>query len=140
MRDSLLWGRSKSARRYSTGNCGIALAVFILLGAPAIPAALGAQVIHGHLPATAMRLRPLGRLAATDRLNLTIELPLQNREALTNLLQQLYDPGSPQFHRYLPPGQFAQQFGPTESDYKSVVAFAKASGFTVTRTHPNRTL
>jgi hypothetical protein len=114
--------------------------VFLFLGAAALSAASGAQVIHRHLPAAATRLKPLGRLPATDRLNLIIGLPLRNGEALTNFLQQLNDPNSPQFHRYLTPGQFAQRFGPTESDYQSVVAFAKANGFMVTGTHPNRTL
>ncbi len=64
----------------------------------------------------------------------------QSGIALTNLLQHLNDPSSPQSHRYLTPEQFAQQFGPKEQDYLAVVVFAKANGFIVTGTHRNRTL
>ncbi len=87
-----------------------------------------------------MSIAPTGRLPATQRLNLIIGLPLRNRENLTNLLQQLYNPHSPQFHHYLTPAQFTKQFGPTEQDYESVISFAKAHGFVVTGTHSNRTL
>jgi hypothetical protein len=140
VRGKFFQSRSTAAFHYSTGRLCIAIAALLFLCASAGPATFGAQVIHRHLPAAALSLKPLGRLPATQRLNLIIGLPLRNQGALTNFLQQLYDPGSPQFHRYLTPGQFAQQFGPTEQDYQSVVAFAKANGFIVTGTHSNRTL
>src|SRR5262249_44977871 len=38
----------------------------------------------------------------------------------------------------LTPQQFTQMFGPTETEYQTVVHFARANGFTVTTTHPNR--
>ena len=34
--------------------------------------------------------------------------------------------------------QFTQRFGPSESDYQAVVAFAESHGLKVTATHPNR--
>ena len=116
--------------------CGAIIALFFLcaFGAQA------AQVVHRHLPSSATQLRALGRLPATQRLDLVIGLPLRNRPALTNLLEQIYDPASPQFHRYLTPEQFAEQFGPSPEDYRSVITFAKANGLTVTGTHSNRTL
>jgi len=73
-------------------------------------------------------------------LDLVIGLPLRNREAFANLLQQQYTPSSPEYHRWLKPEQFAGRFGPTEQDYQAVVEFVKANGFTVTGTHSNRTL
>src|SRR5277367_5090843 len=106
MRGTSFRSRSTAARsNYAVGVC-VAVAVLLFLGASASPAAFGAQVVHRHLPAAALSLQPLGRLPGADRLSLIIGLPLRNREALTNLLQQLYDPGSPQFHRYLTPAQF----------------------------------
>lgn len=59
---------------------------------------------------------------------------------MTNLLKQLYDPASPNFHQWLTPGQFTDQFGPTEDDYRRVVHFAETHGLKVTRTHSNRML
>ena len=60
-------------------------------------------------------MQRLHRLAATNRLEVSLGLPLRNREALTNLLQQLYDPASPQFRQYLTPEDFAERFAPTAS-------------------------
>ncbi len=38
------------------------------------------------------------------------------------------------------PEEFAKQFGPTEQDYQTLIAFARANGLAVTSLHPNRTL
>jgi hypothetical protein len=97
------------------------------------------QVLKGHLPeAVARGLAPAGRLPASRELGLAIGLPLRNREALTNLLQQLYDPASPLYHHYLKPEQFTASFGPEEKDYQALRHFAESHGLTVTATHPNR--
>src|SRR6202142_52295 len=98
------------------------------------------QVMRGPVPAAVSGLQPLGLFGGTNRLNLAIGLPLRNREALTNLLREIYDPGSPNYHHYLTPEQFTERFGPTEKDYRAVIAFTKANGFTVTGMHSNRML
>src|SRR6516225_1467288 len=79
--------------------------------------AAGNQVLRRHVPASGATLAPLGRLAATERLDLALALPLRNQPGLTQLLQDLYDPANPSFHQYLMPEQFAEQFGPTMQDY-----------------------
>lgn len=106
------------------------------------PSATAQQILHGHVPQAVARLhlRPIGRLPETNRLNLTIGLPLRNREMLTNLLQQLYDPASANYHHYLTPQQFTERFGPTEQDYQTVVNFAKTNGLEVVATHDSRML
>jgi autotransporter-associated beta strand protein len=107
-----------------------------------IPAVAAQQVLHGHVPEVVGRLhlRPVGRLPGTNQLNLTIGLPLRNREALTNLLEQLYDPASSTYHHYLTPQQFTERFGPAEKDYRAVVNFAETSGLEVVATHDSRML
>src|SRR5208282_4070916 len=50
----------------------------------------------------------------------------------------LYAPGSASFHRYLTPGQFAEQFGPTEQDYQNVMNYAKSNRLDVIGTYGNR--
>ena len=111
----------------------------LALGLPLAGSAAPRQKISGqHVPKAAARLVPAGSLPGSQRLNLAIGLPLHNEKELDDLLQQLYDPASPNYHRYLTPGEFTARFGPTENDYQALMDFAKSNGLTVTVTHPNR--
>lgn len=87
-----------------------------------------------------LNLQPVSNVTGTQRLHLAIGLPLRNQAALAALLQQLYDPASPNYHHYLTPEQFTEMFGPSEQDYQAVIAFAKANGLNVTGTYANRML
>ena len=116
------------------------LGVALLFGPIRSSLAAGRQFLHGHIPEAVSHLQPTGRFPGTNRLNLAIGLPLRNQAALDKLLQQIYDPASPNFRQYLTPEQFAERFGPTEQDYQAVIDFAKANGLTVTGTHPNRVM
>src|ERR1700677_4501906 len=98
------------------------------------------QWLSGHVPAAVGHLTPSCRLEADRQLTLAIGLPLRNREGLTNLLQRIYDPTSPDYHHYLTPAQFAETFGPTKEDYQAAMAFAAAHGLAVTMTYSNRAL
>ncbi len=99
------------------------------------------QVLHNHVrPAVANGAPLVGALPPTQRINLAIMLPLRNQNELTSLLERLYDPTSPDYGQYLSVEQFTELFGPTVQDYRAVVAFAKANGFTVTDTPKNRLL
>ncbi|MGD0262730.1 MAG: immunoglobulin domain-containing protein [Verrucomicrobiota bacterium] len=114
-------------------------ALLALLSARPAPAA-GRQALPRHVPAAAANLQPIGPLAGTNSLDLAIVLPLRNQAALTSLLRELYDPASPNSHQYLTAEQFAERFGPTEQDYRALIAFAEANGLTIVERHPNRTL
>ena len=98
------------------------------------------QVLTGHVPRAAATLQPIGRLDPSSRLDLALGLPLRNPEQLTNLLQQIYQPASTNFRRYLTPDQFTAAYGPMEGDYQAVMDFALAHGLKIAGTHPNRTL
>ncbi len=119
-------------------GAGLALLSAVSLSSAAPPA--GMKFLTGHVPAIVSHLQAKGLLPATNHLYLAIGLPLRNQEALTNLLPQIYDPASPNYHHYLTPEQFTAQFGPTEEDYQKVIDFARANGLTVVGTHPNRLL
>src|SRR2546421_7728634 len=79
---------------------------FVSGGAP------GTQQLVGHVPALVRSLQPTGRVPADQQLRLAIALPLRNTEALTNLLREIYDPASINYHHYLSPREFAERFGP----------------------------
>ena len=82
--------------------------------------------------------RSVGRLPATQAINLVITLPLRNQDQLDQLLKDLYDPTSPSYRQFLSVEQFTEQFGPTQQEYDAVLNFAKENGLTVTGTPPNR--
>ena len=96
------------------------------------------ELVGGHVPAALARLAPSGSLPGSQRLNLAIGLPLRNQDELDQLREQLSDPASPNYHRYLTREEFTARFGPTEQDYQALMDFAKSNGLTVTTTHPNR--
>jgi hypothetical protein len=98
------------------------------------------MILHGQLPTAVPSLQPLGRVDGSTVMRLSISLPLHNQKALTNLLQQIYDPASPEYRHYLTPDEFDARFGPTVEDYQSVVAWAKNSGFTIGDNQVNRML
>ena len=117
-----------------------------LLSALAVPfeSAAGAdqpqEFSHGHVRNITKKLSPLGRLDGSYKMHVAIGLPLRNREQLTNLLENIYNPSSPNFRHFLTANEFAASFGPSAEDYQSVIDFAKAHHLKLTRTHTNRTL
>ncbi len=120
----------------------ICLGLLVVIGGSSRSAAApaGMTALTGHVPAVVKTLTATGRLAATNTLHLAIGLPLRNRELLTNLLQQINDPASQNYHHFLTPSQFTDQFGPTAKDYQAVLDFANSNNLTVARTHGNRML
>jgi subtilase family serine protease len=96
------------------------------------------QLLHGHVPEAVARLnlKPLGRLPATNRLHIAINLPLRNIGERDLLHRKMYDPASTNFHRWLTPEVFTKRFGPSPEDYQAVLDFASANGLSVTRPHP----
>ena len=126
--------------RKSLLTIGMGLAVSSATIFTSVAAEPGVTALHGHVPAAVSRSQAKGRLSAAAEMKLAIGLPLRNQAALSNLLQQLYDPSSPNYRHFLTPEEFTAQFGPTEQDYQKVVSFAEANGLTVTKTHGNRVL
>ena len=120
--------------KLATATC----AALFFLSAGFSPAAQ--KILSGQVPAATANLAAISTVPAATRLHLAIGLPLRNQEALSSLLQQIYDPASPNYHQYLTPEQFTEEFGPSEQDYQAVIAFAKTNGLTVTGTYPNRLL
>jgi len=97
-------------------------------------------LLTSHVPdAVSSGLAPLvGHVPPNQRLSLAISLPLRNEAGLDELVQQIYDPQSPNYHRYLSAPEFAGQFGPTQSDHEAVLQFARAHGLSVVDTASNR--
>ncbi len=112
---------------------------FILLAAAAVQAESRA-LLTSHVPdAVSSGLAPLvGHVPPDQHLSLAISLPLHNEAALDNLLQQIYDPQSPSYHRYLSVQEFTSRFGPAQTAHAAVLQFAQAHGLSVVDTAANR--
>jgi hypothetical protein len=78
--------------------------------------------------------------ATTQPIRFGITLRLHNVAALQALLKAQQTPGNSRYHQFLSRAQFMEQFGPTQAEYDQVMNFAKAQGFTVSRTFENRML
>ena len=118
----------------------VAVCTVLLLLAGARITAVASQIVPGHVPRATAGLQPVRQLDGTNQLKLAISLPLRDKVGLTNLLQEIYDPTSPNYHHYLSAAQFAERFGPTEADYQALKAFVISNNFGVIGSHPNRTL
>jgi subtilase family serine protease len=107
---------------------------------PATPR--GRPMLARHLPRAVAdgTATMMGAAQSDQRLRLAIHLPLRDQATLTQLLHDLYDPQSAQFHKYLSVAEFINRFAPTADDYNAVVAWATAKGLTVTARTSNRRL
>ncbi|MFZ0289123.1 MAG: protease pro-enzyme activation domain-containing protein [Candidatus Sulfotelmatobacter sp.] len=60
------------------------------------------------------------------------------QKALNQLLAQQQDPTSPNYHQWLTPQQFADQFGLSQNDLNKVTAWLKSQGFQILRVGGSR--
>src|ERR1700683_2277934 len=111
-----------------------------LLFAAAAAQAEQRPIMTTHVPqAVSSGVAPLiAHVPGTQRFSLAISLPPRNQAELDDLLQQLYDPHSPNYQKYLTVDEFSDRFGPTESDYEAVLLFAQTYGLAVIEMFNNR--
>jgi len=61
-------------------------------------------------------------------------------QALETFIDQIHTQGSPQFHHWLKPQQFGEQFGAAKSDTAAITHWLEGHGFTVNQLYPSRML
>lgn len=113
-------------------------AAWFLLGSAAAQGQRTLPTLHTRPAVTEERATLVRRLEATEPMHLTIMLSLRDKAGLDALVQQLYDPSSPSYRRFLSVQEFTERFGPTQRDYISVLSYAKANGMRVTGLSANR--
>jgi len=85
---------------------------------------------RGGLPLT----QPVTRMAMLLRRSAAQETALQQ------LLSEQQDPKSPNYHAWLTPQQFGQQFGPAESDLQTLASWLASEGFANLQVNNGKTL
>jgi subtilase family serine protease len=73
----------------------------------------------------------VGHLPSTQTLRFDIVLPLRDRAGLQAFNREVNDPASTSYHQFLTPQEFTARFGPSQEDWDTLVAYAKANGFEV---------
>jgi len=68
-----------------------------------------------------------------ENISLIFKLTDDQQADLTELLDELQDPLSPNFHQWLTPEEFGDRFGLSESDIEKVGAWLRAQGFEITQ-------
>lgn len=109
---------------------------------PSCRAPTGMQSIPGELPpAVASGAMPLvGPLPGNTPVHLLIGLPVQKQADLQTLIEQVYDPRSPQYRKFLTPDEFGASFGASPDAYNDLISFAQLNGLTVVSRFAGRTV
>ncbi len=73
----------------------------------------------------------LGKLPASQTLQLDVVLPLRDQAGLDAFLANLHNPNSADYRQFLTPVEFIERFGPTLQDYDTVVQYVQNHGLVV---------
>lgn len=77
---------------------------------------------------------------ALNRMLLVLKRSPDQEAALESLLDQQQDKSSPNFHKWLTPQQFGQQFGPADQDIQAITSWLQSYGFQVAGVSQGRTV
>ncbi len=143
------------ARKVEPPVVGIALALLALallafsaspaLALPSGTGASGHALPQGATPNLAIQAGALpslvgakwnGALAANTEVAGGLSFPSQNAAAQQQLLNQIYTPGSPQYHHFLVGNQFDAAFAPDASLQASLLSYFEMHDIQVTQTSP----
>ncbi len=73
-----------------------------------------------------------------QRMILVLKRSVGQENSLQQFLGQVQNPASPEYHRYLTPQEFGQQYGVSAGDLVAVTGWLRAAGFSVDRIHSGR--
>src|SRR4051794_27615519 len=85
--------------------------------------AVPTHVIRNNTPRFVAKAKNLGREDPSKIIEVSIWLNPHNRGALDSLAQELYDPNSTNYHRWLHRADFAARFAPSTQEAQTVAKF-----------------
>ena len=102
-----------------------------------------------NLVALSGNTRAEARVAANDQGALTDDTPMPHmmlqlrrpaaqEDAFNALIDQLHDPASPNYHRWLTAAEIGERFGPAPSDIQAATGWLSQHGFAVNTVYTNR--
>ena len=125
-----LFGKTRSTE--IGRGLGIALCTAALLLITGTSAhAQSAQTHHVPQAITSGQAQYLNPLPADQTVRLDIVLPVRDQAGLDQFVKDVNDPSSPSYRHFLTVSEFTAKFGPTQSDYDAVLAYAQSNGLNV---------
>ena len=99
--------------------------------------------LRGNVHPMARAANDRGELPGTQsitRMTLLMQRSAAQETALEQLLAEQQDPKSPNYHAWLTPQQFGEQFGPADSDIETLRSWLSSQGFSNLRISNGKTL
>jgi len=75
-----------------------------------------------------------------DRMLLVLKRSTEREAALDKLLEEQQQPSSPNYHQWLTPDEFGQQFGASDADIQAITSWLQSHGFKVEAPSRGRTV
>jgi subtilase family serine protease len=120
---------------------------FTALMAQTSPALIHERVDETRLVTLAGNIRPeasaandLGAVSGDlvlDHMILQLKRSAQQEAAVDRLIDDLHNPSSPDFHKWLTAASFGRNYGLADSDIRTITAWLESHGFTVNSAYPN---
>ena len=128
----------------------LAAAVFTGAQTNVVPSRITRAIDPSHLTTLRGNTNPLAQ-ARFDRGAAPASLPMQRmllvlkrsaqqEDTLDTLLQQQQDANSPNYHHWLTPQQFGQEFGPSDQDIQTITSWLQSQGFQIDQVSNGRTV
>jgi kumamolisin len=103
---------------------------------PAAPSAQGIKTSFAvslknpvsHIPAAVKAFSDLGKMSEDANLSVTIALNLNHEDQLDSDLEDIYTPGSPNYHRFMTPDEFKSRYAPTAEQVADVQSYLESRG------------
>jgi subtilase family serine protease len=99
--------------------------------------------LRGNVHPMARAANDRGELPGTQsitRMTLLLQRSAAQETALEQLLAEQQDPKSPNYHAWLTPQQFGEQFGPADSDIETLKGWLSSQGFSNLRITKGKTM
>lgn len=99
------------------------------------------HTLSGNTRPEANAQNDLGAVAndlAMDHMQLQLQRSAAQEKAVQQVIDQLHNPKSPTFHKWLTAEQFGQLYGASEPDVNTITSWLQSQGFTVNSVSPSR--
>ncbi len=125
---------SSTGRRIVAGlGAGATVLAVVSIAQPA-SAASARRTLSGSRPAWTSKAQDKGHSARTTRLDFGVLLKMRNQSQAVAKLQDISEPTSADYGKWLTNAQFDASYGPSATDVSSVRSWLRGQGFAVTKT------